>query len=443
MGKKYSIVVLLALSLLFTYCKKSEDVTEPEEVGTESVIQVINSTSGGSATTPSGYGISVIQGSVPPNQQGSSANVTFSIESPSTPPKPIPSSATAKSDIIRVGPEGFAFRWPIKLKIPYKDAEADQIKVLFFDPVQDNWRIVPASKIDNASKIVEVDVLNLGYFAAATVTSNFPNKINASDSDGGFEYGGEAGYYYTLTVKSVSNFKYPYQAAWYGSSIVGASGSSGSGPTGGPLSPTRVHLSQATYEIWISRTQPGTLSQLPKLYTYTIPATGTISQPVTYSGVLSTGQGWTPLYLPGGGTWREGSPDNWPAPTSTYGTGQFQATLNWVNNSSKRSDIDLHLFGPNNMHVYYGSSKSSDGSLELDRDWMEELGNAVENIYSLSSLPKGDYIIRVNLYSGNPNSYSVRIIRGGSVKTYTGSLSTTNSADNTDKMITIDSFKIQ
>lgn len=432
---------VLLLLLIGAQCKKEEDnPTEPPTTQNESAIQVINSTSSGTVKTASGYGVQVISGSVPPNSQGSSANVTFSIESPATPPKPLSSFAQAKSDIFKVGPDGFSFRWPIKVLIPFKNAEANQVRAVQFDPLLDKWKVIPASNIDNTKKVMEVDVMSLGYFAAATVSQGF-SKTNADDYDGGFEMTGASDYYYTLTVKSVSNYKYPYQAAWYGN-LVGQSGSTGSNPTGGPKQPTHIILPQATYEIWVSRTKPGTLSELPKLYTYTIPATGTISNPVSYTSALSSGTGWTSLAMPSGGEWKEGSPASWPKPTSTYGTGEFQATLTWVNNSSKQSDVDLHVFGPGNMHVYWGFEKSSDGSVELDRDWMEEVGSAVENIYSLKQMPKGTYTIKVNLYSGVATNYSVRVIRAANVKSYSGTVTTVNDKDDSSKMITIDSFTI-
>jgi hypothetical protein len=432
---------ILLLLILVTGCKKKDDnPTEPTTPQSESTIQVISTTGSGTLTTTSGYGVRVIQGAVPPNAQGSSASVTFSIESPVTPPKALPSTAQAKSEIFKVGPDGFSFRWPIKVVIPFKNAEANQVRAVYFDPLYDRWTVIPASKIDNTKKVMEVDVINLGFFAAATVSQGF-SKTNADDMDGGFEMTGSTDYHYTLTVKSVSNFKYPYQAAWF-TNLVGLTGSSGINPIGGSIQPTHIHLPQATYEIWITRTKPGTFTEAPKIYTYTIPANATISSPVTYTSALSSGTGWSSLPMPSGGEWKEGTPATWPKATNTYGTGDFQATLTWVNNTIKYSDVDLHLFGPNNIHVYWDSDKSSDGSIELDRDWQEEVGNAVENIYSLKQMPKGTYTIKVNLYSGKPTSFSVRVIRFGSVKTYNGTVTTVNGNDDSSLMLTLDSFTV-
>jgi uncharacterized protein YfaP (DUF2135 family) len=95
-----------------------------------------------------------------------------------------------------------------------------------------------------------------------------------------------------------------------------------------------------------------------------------------------------------------------------------------VNNSSHATDLDLHLYGPNNMHVYYGSRFSADSSFQLDRDWLRTFGNATENIFSTrSALPAGSYRVTVKHFSGEPTSYSVRILRSGTVRTYPGSAS--------------------
>jgi hypothetical protein len=438
--KRLSVITIPIIAvLLVSGCKKSDDAVTPE---TQAVTTVVSSTSSGSVTTPSGHGLQVIPGTVPPNQNGATASVTFSVETPVDPPSPLPAGATLRGSFVRMGPMGFAFRWPVHILLPYPDgSDISTLKIIYYDQPNDRWQLIPISEVDQTNKRLGADVLYLGYFAIATISSGMAKTL-APDSDGGFTYTGESGYYYTLTVASVTAWKYAWQAVWW-PGIVGSTGSSGTNPGGGPRQPTHFILAQATYSIWISRTQPGTLSTLPKTYTYTVPATGTIAGPVTWSGPLSDGDGWTTLQAPGGGQWVEGSPSNWPTPTATYGTGEFQATLTWSNTSTRSSDVDLHLFGPNNMHVYYpsGSKTSPDGSLQLDRDWRYTVGNAVENIYSLSTMPAGSYSIKVNLYGGPSMTYSVRIIRqGAQVKTFTGTVSTVNSDDDPAKMVTVDEF---
>ncbi len=439
MRKIFTFLFVISLLLIFTTCKKSEDNPTDPTPTEENVTGTVSSTESGSIKTNSGYEIYVIPGTVPQNQNGQSAEVTFSIETPVTPPEEVSASVEKRGEYTKLGPEGFYFRWPVRVVFKYKNTtDPSELKLLHYDGITESWEIIPISMIDKTNQLVGADVLELGYFLVAKVGQN-PPKTMAEDSDGGFEFQGDASHYYTLTVASVSNFKYPWQAAaWYSGSIVGSSGSTGSYPTGGPRPPTHIHLVQATYQMWISRTVPGTLSTLPKIYTYTVPATGTISQPVTYSGPLSSGEGWTTLSLPGGGEWVEGTPDGWPVPTVTYGTGDFQATLTWVNNSSHNSDVDLHLYGPDNMHIYY--SNSSNAYLSLDRDWRYTYGNATENIFSTGTMPTGSYSVKVNLYGGDPVDFRVRIIKRGSSKSFNGRVTTVNSGDVEANMITADTF---
>ncbi len=439
--RKVLTILLSILFLLLVSCKDSDSPTEPGDGDpeTETIVTTISSTQGGTASIPSGMTVQVIPGTVPLNQNGESASVSFSIESPVESPAAL-SNGTFVGNLVKYGPESFNFRWPVKVSLPYPEGEdpAD-LHLVYFDPIEENWRAIPTSYVETDDRKISADKLTLGIFGLAKFTSLM--KVESETSDGGFEFSGSSSYYYTLTVASVRNYKYPNQATWYGN-IVGTTGSSGSTPTGGPRQPTHFILPQATYQIWITRTTPGTMSTWPIIETYTVPAEGTLSGPVTWSGPLSTGSGWTSLGMPGGGSWVEGRPEGWSVPTVTYGNGNFQATLTWVNNDSHQTDLDLHLFGPSSMHVYYGGSQSSDGSVELDRDWLSEYGNATENIYSLSTMPGGSYTIKVNLFSGDPVNFSVRIIRNGSVKNFSGSASVSNSADDETKMITVDSFSL-
>jgi len=432
-----TFVLLAAIMFVGATCKKaSENPVTPQQ---ETAVITISSTSGGTTSTPSGAGVTVIPGAVPPNQNGQSGSVAFSIEIPVDPPKVLPAWAALKGSVAKFGPDGFYFRWPIRITLPYPEgSDPSALHIAHYNASTDMWGLVPISGIDAVNRRLSADVLELGYYAVVSVSQGTGKRL-AQDSEGGFEFEDPSGsYYYTLTVKS-AQFKYSYQIPWY-PDIIGSSGSTGqSSPGGGPATKTHIWLPQGSYEIWITRTQPGTLSTLPRIYTYTIPATGTISSPLHYWGMGNV-DGWTPLSLPGGGEWREGSPQNWPAPTVTYGTGDFQATLTWVNRSDRHTDVDLHLYGPNNMHVYYGHKTSADSSFQLDRDWLHELGNAVENIYSLkppSQWPKGEYTIKVNLFSGVDMPFNVRVKRGASVHTYSGTVTQSNS------WITLEQFTIQ
>ena len=118
--------------------------------------------------------------------------------------------------------------------------------------------------------------------------------------------------------------------------------------------------------------------------------------------------------------WNEGRPAAWGEETVTYGTGKFQATLTWINESGNTTDYDLHLTTPSG-EVYYMNKRQ--GSFELDRDVIDALGNAVENIYSINdSFERGTYKVRVHHYGGATGKrFNCRIlVNGVVVKSVTG-----------------------
>ncbi len=413
----YVLWVFLFAGGMFSGCKKeSGGPAEPDPSNTaESATGSYTSTTGGTFSTTSGYSVSVIGGVIPRNSDGQAASVTFSIETAVTPPSAFPAGAALKGPVVRFGPEGFFFQWPVRIRMKYAaDIDPSTLTVMYYDAVASRWIALPGSGVDPAQRTISADVLTLGYFALATLSPSA--KTSTGSAFGGFVYDNpEPGKWYTLTVRSVSNWVYPWQETWFGSQIVGRTGSTGTSFIGGPDSKTYILIPQASYEIWVSVTDGSGV-----FYTYTLPLGGRITQEVIY-GTQTTG--WTPIGgLPSGGSWVQGLPTNWPQPTVTYGTGNFQATLTWVNSSGKITDYDLHLYGPNNMHVFYAARTSPDSSFRLDRDWRSALGHATENIFSLkNTLPAGAYRVAVMHYAGSANSYSVRILRSGNVRTYSGS----------------------
>lgn len=416
--------LLIGLAINFILCSKHEELAQDSGTG----VKAINSTQSGTVSLPSGFSLEVIAGTVPPNQSNNPATVTFSIEAPVDPPSALPAGYTLKGDIVKFGPDGFTFSWPVRIWLPGSTVtDLSNAHIIHYNAESSEWEIIPISSLDSTNKLIGADVITLGYYAVVSTSFTFA-KPSGEQSEGGFKYTGESGYHHSLTVKSVQ-FKYASQASWY-TNIVGASASSGSDPTGSfPNTWVKFHLPQGTYSIWVSKTKPGTLSEIPKIYTYSIPATGSIAYPLEYWGWGSiTEASWTTLTLPGGGEWKEGRPSEWGSATSTYGTGDFQATLTWTNTDQSSADLDMYLYGPNSMIVYYGNKTSSDTCYQLDRDWRYTTGNAVENIYSLKSvLPKGQYKLTVDHYGGSvPKSFNVRVIRSHSVKSYYQTISTAN-----------------
>ena len=81
-------------------------------------------------------------------------------------------------------------------------------------------------------------------------------------------------------------------------------------------------------------------------------------------------------------------------------TGDFRASLAWFN----YDDLDLHLSGPNRLHVFYGSRLDLGSGCNLDVDMNAGSGktrSAVENITfpSRSKMREGEYTLFVNQFS--------------------------------------------
>ncbi len=410
---------------------------------TRSAVKTVSSNEGGKITIPSGVSLQVVGGTVPHNQSGGSARVTFSIESPVTAPTPLGGGARFVGNLVRFGPEGFNFSWPVKMSLPYPASmDPIELQVVHYNETSESWQRVPVSGGDH--HLLSFDALQLGIYGLAIFPPNAQTTRSADsvidfitpkdwhvNASGGFvfynpTFYGSNDYYYTLTILAVTNFKYPTAYP-----LIGRTASIGASSVGDPARALIFPLPQATYTFSVSRVKRGTYWHPPgPVETYSRVITATTDRPVHCSQWASTTANfvdgcspWVELLLPPGGTWGQGPPTVWPAPTVPYGTGDFQATLTWTNNSSHQTDMDLHLYGPGGMHVYYPSSNrtSADGSVTLDRDMREyDMGNAVENIYSLSDMPSGSYRVSVKKYSGDPVHYRVRIIDRGTVTTYNG-----------------------
>ncbi|MBX3043994.1 MAG: hypothetical protein KIT33_08225 [Candidatus Kapabacteria bacterium] len=441
------IMLLTSLLLLLQSCSESSTPTPTNDPGK---VEIINSSTGGSVKTDKGAEVIVPAGSIANRNDGSSGSVSFSIESAvnqSDLPTPIPTMYKVIGSIYAFGPSNFVFTEPVHIFLPAEsESSPEGLTIIWYNESEKQWILLPLSDIDATNKRLGVSVFELGYFAVVRFQN--PSSISKSDEImndkrvGGIRYSHPSNteYYFTLTIKAVT-YKYP-EIGW--PNLIGYNVGTGSNPTGGPRPKTHMmNIPQGTYTIELSRVKRGTLSRLPgERETYSNPILVTVGPYTSVFGWdAESFQGWTELNL-GGGDWRKGNPADWPQPTVPYGTGQFQATLSWQNAGSTWTDLDLHVFGPNGIHVYFGNDVSQDGSLMLDVDWIDEPGNAVENIFSTKPMPKGEYKIGVFVYDGFvPKPYEVRIIRQGSiVKTHRGTA--TRVGDEEDDLIVIQTFRI-
>jgi hypothetical protein len=444
MNPRLIIYFVALFSISFLSCNLDWFDKDPTDEEPQSELQKFSSTDYGSVEASSGESISVVPGTVPTDGQGNVAEVTFTIETNVAAPQALRNGGTFVGNLVKFGPEYFTFNWPVTLAIPYDDAQnPHELYVMGYDYGEEKWIVFPKVGIDAESKKIYFNSKQLGVFGLAELSEDFRDLDWA---DGGIRFSESSReYFYTISIAERTNMKYPQQLNWSGAAadrcILGSTGSQNNKP----LATTWVYAFQADYKLWITRQKVGSFGQLPgPLETYSIPVSCSLTEPCVCNLSATTFPNqdlcspWVTITLPSGGTWQEGtgSIPCWGAPTVTYGTGDFQATLNWINNNSHSTDLDLHLYGPNGIHVYYDAQVSSDGSIALDRDWLSYPGNATENIYSLKDMPAGSYEIKVKLYGGDPVSFNVRVIRYGQVKNYSGHL------QSEDEEVVVDSFTL-
>jgi hypothetical protein len=111
---------------------------------------------------------------------------------------------------------------------------------------------------------------------------------------------------------------------------------------------------------------------------------------------------------------------------TTVGTGSIQVSVSW----NTPTDVDLYLVEPGGREIYYGAPTSpAGGRLDLDSNAGCTLDNRNnENItYPTGTPPSGQYIVRVNLWSGcnvpqQTTTYVVTVNVRGNVQTFTGTV---------------------
>ena len=436
--------------------------------GQSAVGEFTSDSAGGLLSTSAGQQLVIPPGAVPSRADGSPATVNFSIESGVPLPTALPSGFSQLGSTTKFGPDGFAFAWPIATALPLPEGNTlfSAPSFMRYDAGQNQWVRQPGVSYNlgpNDQLLSAIDApYNLGYALLALQNARSTAMAQTDEWQGyngalRWVYNGCPGgntmqpcsYYFVATsfIPKFADDEFSinqsnptvFRTGW--DSTGRPAGSSGSYNSSMAASSTMFHLAQGQWTFCITASEyviPGGILPLPGKWVYSKPITININKQSINDQVW----GWSNVFrLPEGDimldreNWHEPSaevvchnPAN-PNPTRPVGTGDFQATLTWVNTEGSTSDVDLHLEGPNGIHVFYEQNKSSDGSLELDRDWLEDLGNAVENIYSLKAMPTGEYKLYVVLYSGAPKSYNVRVLQQGQVQTYSGRLESSRQQD--------------
>lgn len=418
------LLILFSFCFILNGCDKNSDTVTPNDPGTPVTGATKSFSSSENGTFDhDGFSIVVKAEAVPRLSNGTDGTVAFSINTSSSAESgvpAIPSGYTVIGKYLKAGPEAFIFNLPVQIFFPASGESSPQNLTVFRYSVNtQEWKIVPASAIDTAGKRIGIDVLELGYFVLTKSTSS-----DHSLSD--FRQGGcvfdmtELWTNFILTVNTASLEK-PEQLSMFAGGFIGGTYS---GPIflGCPEGKTKAIVPQGTITFWVSKTVcQGSDRQV---YTYTLPASVTVTEPLNFTG-WSTYDAVTyvPFTLPSGGSWVLGRPSSgtgsWPPATVPFGSGTFQATLTWYNSTGAVTDLDLHLYGPDNLHIFWSNRTSQ--NFELDRDWISSLGNAIENIYSITSvIPTGSYEVKVQNFSGVSKSFNVRIILNGSSTNFSG-----------------------
>lgn len=344
-----------------------------------------------------GYGFTVPKGAVPKGDNGSNGSVAFSAQS--VPLEQLPSGAPegitfVEGSGILANPTNFIFASPIIIDVPLRGYSVGETVFLWWNGIQRKWETVPYSSLKSAA-YARTSVIELGYFVLGVRNTNNAMggiKVNRHDLSSDYFY------YLTLSSKSGNNNNVSIAFSSNGEDIYMA------------------NVPQGEYRLMVSRERrPEFSSDASSLESCKTPLDIVVAEPLVIRGNdLKDFTGWTIVDLTGI-EWEDGRPASWGDETVTYGTGAFQATLNWINYAGSTTDYDLHLTTPNGTEIYFGH-KTGDG-FELDRDVISTIGNCTENIYSVSeSLPKGTYLVRVHHYSGaTQRNYNCRVILNGRV----------------------------
>ncbi len=401
--------------------------------GGQTATKTISSGSGDVVVTQDGYAVFVPSGAVPTNSSGAEGRMPISVETGVDPPVPLPSGVQLIGKIVKYGPDGFNFAGTLQCALPVPAGTVkSEMTALRFDPSLNKWGRVPFSFHDeNPTEIVITDS-TLGYLAAARVPPTVSRTEaeddlfakQSADASGALIWrsdtcpGGSGSCWYSISMLTAPT----PPAGWYGTFPAGGWWGVGSDPTGSwPRVPSIWIMPQGTYQMCLMAREGPVIAGQRRSWTYSKPVSVTVGQP--YICNFSDCRYTTDFpSLPADGSWGQGACPV-PDPTITYGTGEFQATLTWINAQDATTDVDLHLYGPNNLHVYYGHKV--DTAFQLDVDWRYAVGNATENLFSTATIPNGSYQVQVHHYGGTlPKSYNVRITYKNVTRTFTGTLTT-------------------
>ncbi|MCF8237620.1 MAG: hypothetical protein K9I85_05650 [Saprospiraceae bacterium] len=446
------ILTLFLAMVLIGSCQK--DNTDPNPT-TQSMIKQIASDEPGGVLTLDGSSLIIPPNAIPELANGNTATVSFTIEKGGALPKALPSNMKLVGQTTNFGPEGFIFQEPLWLLFTLPDGTApDQVCVVGFNTDRNEYGVFPITYYDEDKAEVGAAVYELGTYILANVADI--NRTRAPFGAGGWRlrtFNTNGWYPATANTGSwyandcynkliITDFvpTYPEELSLWAPYNPNATNGrrywevmtppnvTGWGPNHNQgltfMGP------QGTYTAQLIVSHKSSQLSSPECKQYTLPLTFTINDVVTCSSAtLCTGWSVGPN-LPSGGSYSNIDCFEYkPLATIPVCTGDFQATLTWFNgnNSYGDSDLDLHLYGPDNLHVFWSNKTPGIGGITLDRDMIDETGWVQENICapSLAGMPKGTYTVKVNLFDGNDKDFQVRMIKGTQSQSFSGRVTST------------------
>lgn len=445
---KTMLFVFAVLGLVYsTGCNK--DDANPDPGPSSSITEQLNSDTEGGVVSLGDFDLVVSPNSIPTLSDGSTATVTFSVETGGAMPKALPGEIDKKGDLVHFGPEGFIFQEPLFVMLPLPPGETvETVSIITFDNETESYKVYPTTYYDPETNTVGTGVYHLGHFFLGNV-EDLTEDVSNVKGQGGFhmhslsqdwypidgvtwQLTGDLGpwgrfeNYHKLFVIEF-DAKYPEQRNWYVSANrwVVQTPPNVTGWKPNHTAGIKFVGPQGDYKFGLRISHKYFQLDLPECQDYSIPWEITIDKPIT-CGFSGCDNYTTITGLPSGGSWTPVSCFSGfdrPEPTVPVCTGDFQATLTWHNGTSGDTDLDLHLYGPDDMHVYWSNETGPNGIL-LDRDIISTPGYVQENICApyMDDMPKGEYRIEVHHFSGLEKDFQVRVVRGNYSNSYSSTL---------------------
>ncbi len=189
-------------------------------------------------------------------------------------PAQIPASYKVVGSIYLFGPENFIFQSPLQIMLPAtSESSPIGLAIARYSAAKKEWVLLPISIIDDISKKIGCNTLELGYFAVVRAQSITPFFAKISDNIqgedtrvGGIRFKHNMtdhylnDYFVTLTVMNVV-YKYP-NIPW--PNELGDNATNGSDALGVPKPVTYLgNIPQGDYTIQLSRIKRGTMFAPP------------------------------------------------------------------------------------------------------------------------------------------------------------------------------------